>query len=158
MWPDLQGGCDFLFTMNAININASNGFLGYNKLFRAKKNSTTRQLRRDNSGIAWPVYTQYTAGAVYRLFSVKTDLNTVTCTTINGLGVTNSERLLSNGYDLIDFTGRNWLFPRGLSMRFGSNLKSNAMVLACNKIDSIHHNNYIVRTNIYKQEVFDGIP
>lgn len=158
MWPDGDGGCNFLMVING-NTSGQHTMLAYNKLWRCKKNATVRTYFRNTSGAACPRFTQYQRGDVYPLYQLRTDYQSIACGGGSGpLYTYTNYRLLSNGYDLVDIQGYDYYYPKGATITTTGNINVDVMAVTRRTYANNVVSDFIIYGYGYAAEKFDSIP
>lgn len=99
IFSDLQGGCNIVMNISG---NGSQGqIVGYNKLFRAKRNANCTQHVRGLDYSDSTTTISYQQGNVYRLYYVTVDHQEIHCGS-NPVYVVNQYRLDQLGFQVID--------------------------------------------------------
>ncbi len=164
IWYDLQGGCNVIMNIGG-NSGGQGQMLGYNKVWRAKKNSTSTQYFRNTQNIATPLVSNYLKDSVYRLYFTKTDNQTVFCGSgVNAYSVT-SYRLLQNGYQLIEgdyryYTGGGYDFyyQKGITVSTPGNINVSLIAVLKRTYANNTLSNFTIQVYNLKEEKYDSIP
>ena len=157
IWPDGQGGCNVV-----MSLHPSGGYqgemLGYNKVWRAKKDSRTRILIRNETGASCPQYSQYKKDSLYTLYQLKTYFTETRCYNNTVAYVVTNTFVSSNGFQVIDQGAYDYTFPKGITLPTDNNINV-AMVAASRRlfvggtVDNATIQGYSI-----KEEKFDSIP
>lgn len=127
LWPDGDGGCSVLMSLSA-NAPGQYAMMGYNRLWRCKKDSKVKTYFRNTSGTACPRYSDYKKGDVYMLYTLSTDYQDVMCGGGGGpLYTYTNYRLLSNGFMLLDNEGYDYGNPKGATVTTAGNINVDIM-------------------------------
>lgn len=163
IWPDLQGGCNVVMNLNGNGVQGL--MLAYNNLWRAKQNSTSTQYYRNTNNIATPLVTNYKKDSVYRLYFIKTDNQTVVCGSGANVYTVTSNRLLQNGYQLIDGSyvsyiggGYDYNYPKGTIVSTQGNINVNLMAVLKRTYINNTVSNFSVQGYALQEEKYDSIP
>ena len=157
IWSDRNNGCNVIMSLNG---SGSQGkMLGYNRLWRAKKNAQSRTFTRNTNGIACPKITSYESGEVYPLYILQSDFQNITCGTLGGIvyAYTNS-RLLSNGFQLIDQGGYDYNFPKGVTLGTNGNINIDLIAVTRRSYTNNILSDFTVQGYLYKSQKFDSVP
>lgn len=158
IWPDGEGGCNFIMSLNG-NIAGQHAMLGYNRLWRCKKDSKVRTYFRNTSGTACPRYTDYKKGDVYLLYTLKTDYQSVACGGGGGpLYTYTNYRLLSNGFFLLDLDGYDYGNPKGATLTTTGNINVDMMAVTRRTITNNVTSDFIIYGYAYPAQKFDSVP
>lgn len=158
IWPDGQGGCNVIMSMSG-NAAGQGPMLGFNRIWRAKKNSKVKSYFRNTSGVACEKYTEYKKDQVYLLYYFDKNVIETICGSVGGdIYVVTSERLKSNGYLLLDNTGYDYGFPKGVTVSTSKNI--NVDVIAATKRTYANNtlSDFIVQGYTFKAEKYDSVP
>ncbi|MDQ6756613.1 MAG: T9SS type A sorting domain-containing protein [Bacteroidota bacterium] len=164
IWGDMQGGCNIVMLING-NTGDQYQMLTFNKLFRAKKNSTSTQYIRNTDYTARPIVTSYGKDSVYRLYFIKQDQQTTVCGTPPNVTTVTSQRLLQNGYQLIDGSytsynggGYDYNYPKGTIVPTPGNINTSLMAVLKRTYQNNTLSNFTVQGYGFKEEKYDSIP
>lgn len=164
IWYDLQGGCNLIMNISG-NTGGQGEMLGYNKIWRAKKNSTSTQYYRNTQNNATPLVTTYQKDSVYRLYFIKTDNQTVTCGSGTNAYTVTSYRLTQNGYQLMDGNyqsyvggGYSYNYPKGTTVSTTGNINVSLMAVLKRTYINNTLSNFSVQGYNLKEEKYDSIP
>ncbi len=158
IWYDRQGGCNVVMSMNGNNASQYK-MLCYNRVWRAKKDSKVKTLYRNEAGIACPRITDFKSGEVYVLYTVHRDFQNVTCGGGGGpVYAYVNDRVLSNGFEIIDEGGFDYNFPKGTTLVSTGNI--NVDVFAVTKRTYLNNvvSNFSVLGYASRAEKYDSIP
>jgi hypothetical protein len=158
IWPDGQDGCNILMVLNG-NTAGQHAMLGYNRLWRAKKDSKVRTYFRNTSGTACPRITEYKKDDVYPLYKIVRDFQSVAC---GGSGsplyTYTNYRLLSNGFFLIDHDGYDYSYPKGVTMTTTGNVNVDVMAVTRRTYGDNIVSDFIIYGYAYPSQKFDSVP
>ncbi|HVZ98155.1 MAG TPA: T9SS type A sorting domain-containing protein [Chitinophagaceae bacterium] len=159
IFSDLQGGCNVVMYLGVNGV--SGPILAYNKLFRAKQNTTATQYLRDKDFNPVAVTDNYTAGNVYRLYYLKTDHQEISCGNGSDVYVINQYRLVQNGFLEID--GGSALYDisniTGVTVPTAGNINASFLAVSertYSQTDGVSRR--IVKGYVVKEEIYDAIP
>lgn len=158
IFSDLQGGCNVVMWLN---VSGQGIKLGYNKLWRAKKNATATEHYLDDHYNDSATTINYQKGNLYRLYYLKSDHQTISCGSGSNVYVVTQYRLVQNGFQEID--GGSSLYdlnkPKGVTVSTTGNI--NASLLAVWEKTYSQSNGVsapIVKGYVVKEEIYDSIP
>lgn len=160
IWYDGQGGCHVIMAMNG-NGAGQGRMLGYNRIWRAKKNSRVKTFFRNTSGVACPQYVEYKKDEVYPLYTFSKNVIVTTCGTADGqnIYVVTSEYLKSNGYQLIDIGGYDYNFPKGTTVfPIGANINVDLIAVTKRTYTNNTVSPFAVLCYAYQSEKYDSVP
>ncbi len=158
IWSDGMGGCNVIMNMNG-NYGGQGNMLTYNRVWRAKKNSQSKTFFRNTSGAACPRITEYIAGDVYVMYRLKTDYQSVACGGGGGpLYTYTNYRLISSGYLVIDNSGYDYGYPKGVSASTTGNINVNLIAVTRRMYTNNVLSDFTVQGYAYPVEQFDSIP
>ena len=161
IFSDLQGGCNIVMNLSG---NGTQGqMLAYNKLFRAKKNSTATQHVRGIDYTDTTIMNTYQQNNVYRLYYVVVDHQEIHCGSNPNVYVVNQYRLDQLGYQVIDglspATIYDLNYAKGVTVSTTGNI--NVTFLGCTKRSYLPvsgvSNASVFGYNL-KEEIYDSIP
>jgi hypothetical protein len=158
IWPDGQGGCNIVMSLSA---NGSQGtMLGFNRLWRAKKDARVRTLYRNESGIACPQVWEYKKDNVYLLYQLKTHFTTTTCASLDGqyVYVVTNTFVTSNGFQVLDQGAYDYGNPKGATLFTDGNINIDMIAAVRRTITNNTVSDFTVQGYAYKVEKFDSVP
>jgi hypothetical protein len=158
IFSDLQGGCNVVMYLN---VSGQGNMLGYNKLWRAKKNATATEHYLDNHYNDSATTINYQQGKVYRLYYLKTDNQTISCGSNPNVYTVTQYRLVQNGFLEVDGgpTLNDLDDPKGVTVSTTGNI--NATLLASWRrtySQTTGVSNPVIEGYMVKEEIYDSIP
>ena len=157
IWSDLDGGCNVIMSMVGNGLQGT--MLGYNKVWKAKKDSRVKTFFRNVSGSACQRITDYRKGDAYLLYYIVRDFQRVACGGGSGpVYVYTNNRLLSNGFQLIDDKAYDYGNPKGVTIATGTNMNVNLFAAVRRNLANNVLSDFTVQGYVYKSEVFDSLP
>jgi hypothetical protein len=158
IWPDGQGGCNVTISMNG-NAGDQYKMLVYNKVWRAKKNAKSSYYRRDKSGVACRQSTaEYVKDQVYPLHVFSYDAIETWCGTKTNTYVQKSERILSNGYFLVDQGAYDYHYPKGTTILGNGVINVDMIAVTRRSYQNNTVSDFVVMGYGYRAEKYDSIP
>jgi len=158
IWSDGYGGCNIIMYMNG-NIGSQYKMLCYNRLWRAKKDARSKTFFRNTSGAACPRINEYQKGDVYPLYYIVRDYQNVACGGGSGpLYEYTNNRLLSNGYQLIDIDGYDYNYPKGVTLTTNGNINADLIGVTRRSYTNGVLSDFTVQGYLYRSERFDSVP
>jgi len=159
IWSDRDKGCNVIMSLNG-NIGSQYKMLGYNRLWRAKKNASVKSYFRNTSGIACPQITAYDSGQVYPLYILKSDFQNVACGTVSGNNVYTytNYRLQSNGFQLLDQGAYDYHYPKGVTLGTNGNINIDIIAVTRRSYAGNVVSDFTVQGYPYKSEKYDSVP
>jgi len=159
IWYDQQGGCNVIMDMNGNN-GVQGRMLTFNKLWRAKKDSRSKTFFRNTSGTACPKTKEYSKGNVYTMYTLKTDVQNVTCSDLfqTVIYVYTNYRLISNGYQVIDNASYDYGNPKGVTIKTDGTINVTEIAAVTRSLIGNTVTDFILRGFTYPEEKFDSIP
>ncbi len=164
IWGDMQGGCNIVMIING-NTGDQYQMLTYNKLWRAKKNATSTQYDRNTDFTANQIITNYGKDSVYRLWFIKSDQQTTFCTAGSIAYSVTSQRLLQNGYQLIDGSyttysggGYDYHYAKGAVTPTQGNINVSMMAVLKRTYQNNVVSNFVIQGYGLREEKYDSIP
>jgi hypothetical protein len=157
IWSDRDKGCNVIMNLNG-NTGSQYKMLGYNRLWRAKKNALIKSYFRNTSGIACPQATAYDSGQVYPLYVLKSDFQNVACGSTPTVYAYTNYRLLSNGFQLIDQGGYDYNYPKGVTLGTNGNINIDMIAVTRRSYTNNVLSDFSVQGYLYKSEKFDSVP
>lgn len=158
IWPDGDGGCSVIMSLSG-NAAGQHAMMGYNRLWRCKKDSKVQTYFRNTSGTACPRYSDYKKGDVYRLFTLATDFQSVACGGGGGpLYTYTNYRLLSNGFMLLDNQGYDYGNPKGATVTTAGNINVDIMGVTRRTYNNSVLSDFIVYGYSFPIQKNDSVP
>jgi hypothetical protein len=157
IWPDLQGGCSIIMSMNGNN-GQQYKILAYNKVWKAKKPSQVMVRTRFPTGDPDSFTVNYSAGDVDILYKLNTNLLNGSCTSNVGHYFWVDQILLSNGYLVLGQGGYDYNYPKGTAISTTGNI--NVELIACTNrsISGNTVSNFYVESTAWADEKYDSVP
>ncbi len=163
MYPDLQGGCSVVMTMDWNTGGNERVFTGFNKLCRVKKESHVTTMKRSND-IANAVKMEFTykKDSVIRLYNYRTYFNAVFCGGSGGPAYSYTNYYVENGgngYLQISDLLYNTEYVKGTMVPTGGNVNVN--VIAANQRNLVNESSvgsWFQRVYYLPDEIYDSIP
>lgn len=158
IWSDGQGGCNIVMSLSG---NGTQGaMLGFNRLFRPKKDANARTLYRNETGIACPQVTEYKKDKVYFLYQLKRHFTETSCGGGSGgpLYVVTNTFVTSNGYQVIDQGAYDYNYPKGATLFTEGNINVDMVAVTRRSFVNNIVSDFTVQGYAYKVEKFDSIP
>jgi len=159
IWSDKDKGCNVIMNLNG-NTGSQYKMLGYNRLWRAKKNALVKTYFRNTSGIACPLFTTYDSAQVYPLYTLKSDYQNVMCSNLLGtiIYTYTNYRLLSNGFQLLDQGAYDYHFPKGVTLGTNGNINIDMIAVTRRTYANNIVSDFTVQGYLYKSEKYDSVP
>jgi len=159
IWSDRDKGCNVIMSLNG-NTGSQYKMLGYNRLWRAKKNAHVKSYFRNTNGIACPQTNAYDIGQVYPLYILKSDFQNVACGTVSGNNVYTytNYRLLSNGFQLLDQGAYDYNYPKAVTLGTNGNINIDMIAVTRRSYANNIVSDFIVKGYLYKSEKYDSVP
>ncbi len=164
LYPDLQGGCGVVMTMDWNTGGNERVFTGYNKLCRVKKESHVTVLRRsdDIATTNTETYT-YKKDSVVRLYNYRTYSNGVSCKDSSGNVYVYTDYYVENGgngYANISGLVYGTEYAKGVMIPTAGNININ-LIATCQRNLSADNSTvgyWYKRLYYFADEVYDSIP
>jgi len=158
IWSDKQGGCNVIMSLNQ---NGTQGkMLGFNRLWRAKKNAAVTDYHRNEGGSICPYSIAYQKDQVYPLYRFLMSSITIVCggPVPYPVYAVRSDILRSNGFKTIDNGAYDYNFPKGVTVTTDGDI--NVDVIASTRRDLVNNSptDFAVQAIAYKVEKYDSIP
>jgi hypothetical protein len=159
IWSDKDKGCNVIMSLNG-NTGSQYKMLGYNRLWRAKKDAQSRTYTRNTNGIACPRTTSYISGQVYPLYILQSDYQSVSCGTLDGNNIYTytNWRLLSNGFQLLDQGAYDYNYPKGVTLGTNGNINIDMIAVTRRSFFNNTVSDFTVQGYLYKSEKYDSVP
>ena len=159
IWSDRDKGCNVIMSLNG-NTGSQYKMLGYNRLWRAKKNARVKSYFRNTNGIACPQTNAYDSGQVYPLYILKSDFQNIACGTVSGNNVYTyiNYRLLSNGFQLLDQGAYDYNYPKGVTLGTNGNINIDMIAVTRRNYTNNIVSDFTVQGYLYKSEKYDSVP
>ncbi len=164
IYPDLQGGCGVVMTMDWNTGGNERVFTGYNKLCRVKKESHVTVLKRtSNIAVGDTLSYTYKKDSVVRLYNYKTFFNTVSCKDINGNLYVQTDYYVENGgngYANISGLVYNTEYAKGVMIPTDGNINLNLVATSQRNLNAGNSTVGYWYKLLYSfaDEVYDSIP
>lgn len=157
IFSDLQGGCNVIMQLS---VSGQGVKVGYNKLWRAKKNSVATEYSLDPNynPVANPI--NYTKDSIYRLYYLKTDNQTISCGSGVNLYTVTQYRLIQNGFQEIDggVTLYDLKDPKAVTVSTTGNINASLLTVWERTYINNTVSDPIINAYVVKEEIYDSIP
>jgi hypothetical protein len=156
IWSDREQGCNVV--MNLISNGVQSKMLGYNRMWRAKKNAVVNTYIRNTTGLACLQTTTYDSAKVYPLYILKSDFQNVACGSPSNVYTYTNYRLLSNGFQLIDDGAYDYNYPKGVTLGTNGNINIDMIAVTRRSYANNVVSDFTVQGYLYKSEKYTSIP
>jgi hypothetical protein len=144
--------------MNLISNGVQSKMLGYNRIWRAKRNTVAKTYIRNTTGIACLQTTTYDSAKVYPLYILKTDFQNVACGSSSNVYTYTNYRLLSNGFHLVDDGAYDYNYPKGVTIGTDGNINIDMIAVTRRSYTNNVVSDFTVQGYLYKSEKYYNIP
>jgi hypothetical protein len=156
IWPDRQGGCNVIMALSGNGLQGR--MLAFNRVWRAKKTSRVRTYFRNTAGLTCPRITEYKKDSVYLLYNLKFNVIETRCGGGGGpLYVVTSERLTSNGYQVLD-GAYDFYYPKGTTLSTTGNINVDFIAAERRTYENNVVSDFTVKGYAYAVEKYDSVP
>jgi hypothetical protein len=159
IWPDGQGGCNIIMSLNVNTESGSKNILGFNRLWRAKKDAIVTRAGYNEYGFACKKSIRYSAGNLYMMY-VRTIENSITYCDPGppSIALVNQYTVRTNGYKIIDIGAYDYNYPKGVTIPTLGNININMIAVTQRQSTNNGVSNPTVQGYAFKVEKYDSIP
>ena len=157
IWPDLQGNCSVVMSMNG-NTAGQGPMLCYNKVWKAKQTQTADIASLYPTGDLYTQSITYNKGDIDILYKLKWNSLDAHCTSPAGYNVWVDYVVISNGYQVINGGGVDYHNPKGVTIATGGNINVETITSSKRELVNNSASDAVMYGVAFADEIYPAIP